>query len=160
MNSRFHAVLGLSRDERPLGSLLPFRSDNVVLKLSPYPHDYSTAFAFSEIPYPPVCRLPSRFGFRLSTETDGLTTFRINTLQVTWAPFSDRQRNICVGGSRNPRTWLPTFWSRLVSTFSLFYLTILAMVHICWPYHPTLAPDRIGARSRRLLSRFGDHPFG
>ncbi|MCP4491597.1 MAG: hypothetical protein GY820_30460 [Gammaproteobacteria bacterium] len=32
---------------------------------SPYPHDYSTAFAFSEIPYPPACRLTLRLGFRI-----------------------------------------------------------------------------------------------
>ena len=72
----------LSRDERPLKSLLPFRPGNVVLslnfrfrssliisittpfqKLTPYPHNYSTAFAFSKILYPLIYRLPLRFGF-------------------------------------------------------------------------------------------------
>jgi hypothetical protein len=32
---------------------------------SPYPHDYGTAFAFSEIPYPPACRLTLRLGFHI-----------------------------------------------------------------------------------------------
>ncbi len=81
-NSCSDVVPKLSRDERPLGSLLPFRPGNVVLslnfrfrssliisittpfqKLTPYPHNYSTAFAFSKIPYPLICRLSLRFGF-------------------------------------------------------------------------------------------------
>ena len=59
-NSCLYIVLRLSYDERPFGSLHPFRSGQI---LNPYPHHYSTTFAFSEIPYPLIYRLPLRFGF-------------------------------------------------------------------------------------------------
>ena len=61
--------------------------------------------------------------------------------------------------------WIPlypshTFWFKPVSTFGLALLTTLLAVHLCWPYHPTLAPDRIGARSRSIPSRVCYHPEG
>ena len=33
------------------------------------------------------------------------------------------------------------------STLRLFYVTTLTVVHICWPYHPTLAPSPPGTGS-------------
>ena len=47
----------------------------------------------------------------------------------------------------------PAYWH-----LSLF--TTLAAVHLSWPYHAPLVPDRLGADSRDLGSRSGRHPFG
>ena len=52
------------------------------------------------------------------------------------------------------------FWSKPVSTFGLSLFTTLTAVHLGWPYHAPLVPDRRGAGSRDLGSRFGRHPDG
>ena len=49
----------LSRDETPVGSLLPFSTGQIS---NPYPHHYNTAFAYSNILYP----LPHRLVLRPS----------------------------------------------------------------------------------------------
>jgi hypothetical protein len=36
----------------------------------------------------------------------------------------------------------------------------LSAIHLCWPYHAILVPDRLNASSRSLPSRFGYHPNG
>ena len=50
------------------------------------------------------------------------------------------------------------FWSKPVSTFGLSLFTTLAAVHLGWPYHAPLVPDRRGAGSHDLSSRCGRHP--
>ena len=52
------------------------------------------------------------------------------------------------------------FWSKPISTFGLSLLTTFAAVHLGWPYHAPLVPDRRGAGSRDLGSRCGRHPEG
>jgi hypothetical protein len=52
------------------------------------------------------------------------------------------------------------FWSKPISTFGLSLFTTLAAVHLGWPYHAPLVPDRHGAGSRDLGSRSGRHPRG
>ncbi len=52
------------------------------------------------------------------------------------------------------------FWSKPISTFGLSLLTTFAAVHLGWPYHAPLVPDRRGAGSRDLGSRSGRHPEG
>jgi hypothetical protein len=52
------------------------------------------------------------------------------------------------------------FWSKPVSTFGLSLFTTLAAVHLGWPYHAPLVPDRRGAGSHDLRSRRGRHPDG
>ena len=52
------------------------------------------------------------------------------------------------------------FWSKPISTFGLSLFTALAAVHLGWPYHAPLAPDRRGAGSRDLGSRSDRHPRG
>ena len=52
------------------------------------------------------------------------------------------------------------FWSKPVSTFGLSLFTTLAAVHLGWPYHAPLAPDRPGAGSRRFSSHLRGHHFG
>jgi len=52
------------------------------------------------------------------------------------------------------------FWSKPISTFGLSLFTTLAAVHLGWPYHAPLVPDRFGAGSRDLASRSGRHPKG
>ena len=47
--------------------------------------------------------------------------------------------------------------SRLSAPLPGWYSRRLLVVHICFPYHPTLAPDRLDAGSRNLSSRFGCH---
>src|SRR5262249_17283931 len=44
------------------------------------------------------------------------------------------------------------FWSRPLSTFGLSLFTTLAAVHLGWPYHAPLIPDRLSAGSRDLGS--------
>jgi hypothetical protein len=50
------------------------------------------------------------------------------------------------------------FWSKPISTFGLFFVTTLTAVHLGWPYHAPLVPDRRSAGSRDLGSRSGRHP--
>src|SRR3954468_21844146 len=52
------------------------------------------------------------------------------------------------------------FWSKPISTFGLSLFTTLAAVHLGWPYHAPLVPDRRGAGSRDLGSRSDRHPRG
>src|SRR5262249_35511317 len=52
------------------------------------------------------------------------------------------------------------FWSKPVSTFGLSWFTTLAAVHLGWPYHAPLVPDRRGAGSRDLGSRSDRPPPG
>ena len=52
------------------------------------------------------------------------------------------------------------FWSKPVSTFGLSFVTTLAAVHLGWPYHAPLVPDRPDAGSRNLGSRPDHHPCG
>ena len=52
------------------------------------------------------------------------------------------------------------FWSKPISTFGSSLFTALAAVHLGWPYHAPLAPDRRGAGSRALGSRSERHPRG
>jgi len=52
------------------------------------------------------------------------------------------------------------FWSEPLSTFGSSLFTTLAAVHLGWPYHAPLVPDRRGAGSRDLGSRSGRHACG
>ena len=52
------------------------------------------------------------------------------------------------------------FWSKPISTFGLSLFTTLAAVHLGWPYHAPLVPDRRGAGSRDLGSRSDRPPRG
>jgi hypothetical protein len=52
------------------------------------------------------------------------------------------------------------FWSKPISTFGLSLFTTLTAVHLGWPYHAPLVPDRRGAGSRDLGSRSDRHPDG
>ena len=52
------------------------------------------------------------------------------------------------------------FWSKPLSTFGLSLFTTLAAVHLGWPYHAPLVPDRRGAGSRDLGSRSDRPPRG
>src|SRR5262245_23310060 len=47
-----------------------------------------------------------------------------------------------------------------VSTFGLFLVTTLAALHLGWPYHALLVPDRPDAGSRDFGSRLRRHPLG
>ena len=60
----------------------------------------------------------------------------------------------------SPYTHHSTFWSKPVSTFGLSLFTTLAAVHLGWPYHAPLVPDRLSAGSRDLGSRSDRHPYG
>jgi hypothetical protein len=51
------------------------------------------------------------------------------------------------------------FWSKPISTFGLSLFTTLTAVHLGWPYHAPLVPDRRGAGSRDLGSRSDRHPY-
>jgi len=93
-------------------------------------------------------------------ETCGLTTFRVRITDglgpaclpvVTLSTVSEGS-----DAYAGPRA----FWLKPVSVLGLLVLTTCRAVHICWPCHPTLAPDHLDAGSRPGASRFQDHPGG
>jgi len=151
VNSRFHAVLGLSRDERPFGSLLPFGPGSY-----PYPHDYSTAFAFSEIPYPPACRLLLRFGFRFHGDRRAYHVPHKYLTGDSGSAFRPTAQHPRRRKSQPPNLAAHHFGSGMSAPSACFISRSLSVIHIRQPYHPAPAPDRPGADSRHLPSRFSE----
>ena len=64
-----------------------------------------------------------------------------------------RRRIICDRRIFSPCTWSLPFWAKPVSVFGLFLVTTVTVVHFRSSVHPTLAPDRLDAGSRKLSSR-------
>ena len=94
-------------------------------------------------------------------------TGRLRTYHVaSWEPSWVRPRLDAGGSSSAPDELPPSgpghlpFWSKPVSTFGLSLITALAAVHLGWPYHAPLVPDRRGAGSRDLGSHSGRYPKG
>lgn len=113
--SHIKVIIHLSRDETPVESLLPFGIGQI---LNPYPHHYSTTFAFSNILYP----LPHQLVLRLpypDGKTSGLPCFAC--LPVWVRCYLIRRRCIICGAySLSTHTCPPTFWFKCLSSFHLF----------------------------------------
>src|SRR5437763_531657 len=57
------------------------------------------------------------------------------------------------GEEGHPRTWPRPFWFQPVSAFGLLVLTTFIGSSLAFALPSTLAPDRLSAGSRRVLSR-------
>lgn len=74
-------------------------------------------------------------------------------------PFR-RRRTICDRRIFSSCTWSLPFWAKPVSVFGLFLVTTVTVVHFRSSVHPTLAPDRLDAGSRKLSSQSACYPVG
>ena len=107
------------------------------------------------IPALPSAPLTIRFPpLRRSTGLPRSAYVPLDGLGTTCSPVGSSSA-IGEGGAPIP-PHLP-FGSRLSAPLPCWFSRRLLVVHICFPYHPTLAPDRLDAGSRNLSSRFGCH---
>ena len=96
------------------------------------------------------------------TLAGGLRAYHVASQESSWV----RPRLDAGGTSSAPGEFAASgpghlpFWSKPISTFGLSLFTTLAAVHLGWPYHAPLVPDRRGAGSRDLGSRSDRHPRG
>jgi hypothetical protein len=142
-----------SRPSTPEGSRLAFARGDVATPIRPVtgrPSLPPPSFTRSLIGSP--CGWP--------TLTGRLRAYHV----ASWEPSWVRPRLNAGGPSSAPDELqasgpghLP-FWSKPISTLGLSLFTTLAAVHLGWPYHAPLVPDRFGAGSRDLGSRSGRHP--
>ena len=116
----------------------------------------SLRFLPPPLPAAPSIRLTAHLPSR---EGDGLTTLHRGNLHGLGPASTPVARHLRRGSSETP-DWPRTFWSKPVSTFGLFLVTTFAAIHLGWPYHAPLVPDRRGAGSRDLGSRSGRYPEG
>jgi len=139
--------------------------------LNSYPRHCSVAFAFSIIPSPQIHQRPLRLAFPCGRPMGLPRSAQVtimSDLGPTYTPEVQRSRQ----GNRYtlvltlscPGTYHfgPGVSHDLAvsSILRLFYVTTLAVVHICWPYHPTLAPSPPDTGSWHFHSRFCAHPYG
>jgi hypothetical protein len=109
------------------------------------PLQHGLRFLHHPLPADPSASLAARFPMR---ETYGLTTFHISNpvsdLGPTCTPEVQRSRQ-----SNRYALVLTSYHFgpgvshdlAVSSILRLFHVTTLAVVHMCWPYHPTLAPS-------------------
>ena len=114
------------------------------------------------LPPPSFTRRPVGSPCGWPTLAGGRRAYHVASRETSWV----RPRLYAGGSSYAPDEFeapgpghLP-FWSKPISTFGLFLLTTLTAVHLGWPYHAPLVPDRRGAGSRDLGSHSGRHPEG
>jgi hypothetical protein len=111
---------------------------------------------------PRPLRPPRRLALWLASLAGGRRAYHVASREPSWV----RPRLYAGGTSSAPDEFAASgpghlpFWSKPISTFGLSLLTTRAAVHLGWPYHAPLVPDRRGAGSRDLGSRRGRHPTG
>ena len=140
-----------SRAETPEGSRPAFAWSDLTRGLNPYPLDYRAAFASSLILYPPFHQHPLRWAY----PKGGRRAYHVPRMNHGWF-------RLCLSagghdddgrGREIPCTWPRTFWFKPVSAFGLLVLTTFISSSPGLAMPSTLAPDRLGASSRRVLSR-------
>ena len=142
-----------SRAETPQGSLPACASGDVATRIHPIT-GWHSLFP-TPIPALPSAPLTIRFPpLRRSTGLPRSAYVPLDGLGTTCSPVGSSSA-IGEGGAPIP-PHLP-FGSRLSAPLPCWFSRRLLVVHICFPYHPTLAPDRLDAGSRNLSSRFGCH---
>ena len=107
------------------------------------------------IPALPSAPLTIRFPqVRRSAGLPRSASVPLDGLGTTCSPVDSSS---AIGERRAPIPHHLPFGSRLSAPLPCWFSRRLSVVHICFPYHPTLAPDRLDAGSRNLSSRFGCH---
>jgi hypothetical protein len=133
----------------------------------PTPEGSQPAFARGDVATPirPVTRRPSLppssftrrpvgspYGW--PTLAGGRRAYHVASQESSWV----RPRLDAGGTSSAPDEFTASgpghlpFWSKPISTFGLSLFTTLTAVHLGWPYHAPLVPDRRGAGSRARLA--------
>ena len=144
-----------SRPPTPEGSQLAFARGDVATPIRPVTGWHSLPpSSFTRRPIGSPCGWPTLAG--------GRRAYHVASQESSWV----RPRLDAGGTSSAPDEstasgpgHLP-FWSEPISTFGSSLFTALAAVHLGWPYHAPLVPDRLSAGSRDLGSRSDRHPRG
>src|SRR5271165_1505449 len=145
-------LLRRSRAETPEGSQPAFAWGDLARRLNPYPSDYGEAFASSLLLYPPSHQQPPCGG---PTPKGGRRAYHVPRMDHGWY-------RLCLSADGSTATageWgapapghLP-FWFKPVSAIGLLEITAFISNSPELAMPSTLAPDRRGASSRRVLSR-------
>jgi len=112
----------------------------------PYPPYYWVAFAFSILLYPQLYRLSLRSAFPVGRATDLPRSAPVPVDEVGLAcpPVALRLR---WERKEIPKPVHRPFWSSLSAPLALHGSRRLSAIHLSWPYHLTLVPNRLGASS-------------
>jgi hypothetical protein len=144
-----------SRPLTPWGSRLAFARGDVAIPIRPIPGRPSLppqSFTRSLIGSP--CGSPTREGRLRAYHVASREPARVRPRLYAGGPSSAPDELGASGPGHVP------FWSKPISTFGLFAITTLTAVHLGWPYHAPLVPNRRSAGSRDLGSRSGRYPKG
>src|SRR5208337_1405498 len=145
-------LLRRSRAETPEGSQPAFAWGDLARRLNPYPSDYAAAFASSLLLYPPSHQQPPCGG---PTPRGGRRAYHVPQMYHGWFRLclSADGSTATAGEEEAPAPGHLPFWFKPVSAFGLFKFTtfISSSPELAMP--STLAPDRLSASSRRVLSR-------
>ena len=151
-------LLRRSRAETPEGSQPAFAEGDLTRRLNPYPSDYGAAFASSLLRYPQPRWRTLRLAFP-GREGYGLTTFHgciKDRLGSACSPVARQRRQ---GKEDTPAPGHVPFWFKPLSAFGLLVLTTFISSSPGLAMPSTLAPDCLGASSRRALSREARPPW-
>ena len=112
----------LSRDERPVGSLLAFARGDIAFSAQPLSAPLQDGFRFLRLPLPatPWARLTARL-----PSSGGLRAYHVPSRRQGWfrPRLSAGGHSVHDGDGTSPRTRPLTFWSKPVSIFGLLQLT-------------------------------------
>src|SRR5271165_6271771 len=150
-------LLRCSRAETPEGSQPAFAWGDLTGRLNPYPSGYWTAFASSPVLNPPSPRPPLRRAYP-EGRTTGLPRSTDVSRMVRLCLFAGGS-TAAAGEGEHPCTGPLTFWFKPLSAFGLLVLTTFISSSPGLAMPSTLAPDRLGASSRRALSREARPPW-
>src|SRR5262252_8267019 len=144
-----------SRPPTPEGSQLAFARGDLTTPIRPVTDRLSLPpSSFTRRPIGSPCGGPTLAGGRRAYHVASQESSWVRPRLDAGGPSSAPDDIAASGPGHVP------FWSQPVSTFGLSRFTTLAAVHLGWPYHAPLVPDRRGAGSRDLGSRSDRHPFG
>ena len=146
-----------SRAETPEGSRPAFAWSDLTRGLNPYPPCYRAAFASSLLLNPPSPRPP----YGGPTPKGGRRAYHVPRTYQGWfrlCLFAGGS-TAAAGEGEYPCTGPLTFWFKPLSAFGLLVLTTFISSSPGLAMPSTLAPDRLGASSRRALSREARPPW-
>jgi len=88
-------------------------------------------------------------------ERYGVTTFRLSTTNGLGPAFTPVAQRLRRESGKPPYLATYLLVQAYQPSLACWMWRRLTAVHLCWPYHSTLVPDRLKADSRNFLSRFG-----